>query len=152
MAIFEQRPPAAGVSCTAGSRTYVAGIAAPTGEPINAKYLGLSTRSQSIQDLPMLVELLEFTVDGTGSTLNTVALDGDVTRTAPAGKHTYTVAPSGTERTLWKREVPPQYPLERLFDEIPDAIRKVIGGRFLVLAVTPNTVNQTVFATLGVAT
>lgn len=152
MAIFEHRPPAAGVSCTAGSRNYVAGIAAPTGEPITAEYLGLSTRSASIQDLPMLVELLEFTVDGTGSTLNTVALDADVTRTAPAGKHTYTVAPSGTERVLWKREIPTQYPLERILEEIQRAVRKVVGGRFLVLAVTPNTVNQTVFATIGIST
>lgn len=157
MAIFEHRPPAAGVVCTFGQRNYVASIAAPTGEPITARYLGLSTRSASIQDLPMLVELSEFTTDGsTGTTNNTVALDADVTRTAPAGKHneagTGGQIPGGTERVLWKREVPPQYPLERILEEIPEATRKVLGGRFLVLMVTPNTVNQTVFATIGIST
>ena len=157
MAIWEQRPPAAGVVCTAGQRNYVASIAAPTGEPIVARYLGLSTRSQSIQDLPMLVELSEFTTDGsTGTANNTVPLDADVSRTAPAGKHNESGSgaqiPGGTERVLWKREVPPQYPLERVLEEIPEAVRKVVGGRFLVLMVTPNTVNQTVFATLGIST
>lgn len=153
MARFENRFPSAGIVCTAGTRNYVVGIAAPTGEPLWPEGLELSTRSASIQDLPMLVELVEFTVDGTGTTSNTVALDPDVSRTPPAGKHTYTVAPSGTERVLWRREVPPQYPLNRnLIADVPREQLKVIGGRFLYLAVTPNTVNQTVFPTISVNT
>lgn len=158
MARFESRFPTAGIVCTQGVRNYVASVAAPTGEPLWPDALELSTRSQSIQDLPMLVELLEFTTDGsTGSANNSVAIDPDVTRTAPTGKHTYTGSgaqiPGGTERVLWRREVPPQYPLNRnLIADVPREQLKVLGGRFLVLAITPNTVNQTVFPTIGVNT
>lgn len=154
MARYENRFIAGGVACTAGQANYVQTIVAPAGRPQWVEELELTTRSQNVQDLPMLVQLIEYANDGsTGTTNNSVALDARVTATPPAGKYgeagTSTQIPNGAARELWRKEVPPQYPFRINLVDVLKAEGRVWGaGTTLAVVVTPNTAGQTVFPTI----